>query len=312
MTVEGSLPDREGPLLDHGPSGSPHPGAAGDSRWLAVLGADVDPQFVVTFAALAMCHSDQRVHCGLSVVPAGRAPETIAASDDLPVRVDWLQREFTQGPAFRASLGEVLVSKDLAYDQRWPDFGKLCVAVLDLRAMVSLRVPMPGPDRARLNFYATEPTALDHLDVDAALGLARSAGPAIAKLLGEYREALAEAAPSDFSRIAVALGIVMARYRLGSSQSFVLLLQTAHERDRALLDVALEVVQRGRLPRGALSRTRHARPGPAPVRGSSTSGLRSARDRARHVGGPDMWRGPRSPVNLAPPPDADSPLRTTK
>jgi len=135
---------REGPLLHRGRHVVRRRVPAAAPSGLAPQSGDVDLQFVATFAALAMCHSDQQIHCGLTVVPAGRAPETVAASDDIPVRVDWLQRELSQGPAVMADLGELVVSKDLAADLRWPDFGKLCVAVLDLRSMVSIRIPMAG------------------------------------------------------------------------------------------------------------------------------------------------------------------------
>ncbi|HEY3407654.1 MAG TPA: ANTAR domain-containing protein [Propionicimonas sp.] len=225
------------------------------------------------------------------MTPAGRAPETIASSDDLPVRVDWLQRELAQGPAVNPYLGEVLVSKDLAADQRWPDFGRLCVASLDLRSMVSIRVPIVESDSARLTFYAADPTALDHLDIDAALGLARGAAPATGRLLGEFRQALIDAAPSDFSRIAIAVGIVIARYRLGSSQAFDMLLHTARGLDRALLDVALEVVQRGRLPDGPTVGTHHPRRHRSPESHDGNRG-QIPHGRARHVGGPNMWRQP--------------------
>lgn len=291
MTGEETRLDRDGSLLDREPvaRGS----EAGPPRGPGARGQDVDPQFVVTFAALAVCHSGQRIHCGLTVIPAGRAPETIAASDDRPVRVDWLQRELAQGPAVGADPGEVIVSKDLAADQRWPDFGRLCVSALDLRSMVSIRIPMAPSDRARLTFYATEPTALDHLDVDAALKLARCAAPATGRLLGEFREALLNAAPTDFSRIAIAVGIVISGYRLTSSQAFDVLLQSAHDLDRPLLGVALDVVQHGRLPTAATSRTdRYHRIHKTPVTHIGNHAIRIRRDRAPFVGGPDLWGVP--------------------
>jgi hypothetical protein len=288
---------RDGSLLDRAPLARDR--AAEPSRGLVARGQDLDPQFVVTFAALAVCHSDEKIHCGLTVVPTGRAPETIAASDDRPVRVDWLQRELAQGPAVSSNPGEVIVSKDLAADQRWPDFGRLCTSVLDLRSMVSIRVPMTSSDRARLTFYAAEPTALDHLDVDAALKLARSAAPVTGKLLGQFREALLTAATTDFSRIAIAVGIVISRYRLTSSEAFDMLLQTAQHLDRPLLGVALDVVERGRLPRVATSRTgKSHRIHRAPVVADiGNRGIRTGGHRAPSVGGPDLWGVPGPPLN---------------
>ena len=102
----------------------------------------LDPQHAVRLAQRLICRAHPATHVGLTLVPDGRAPETIAATDDLPIRVDWLQHELGQGPSVRSAFTGVLVSPDLAIDRRWPDFGRLCVAVLDVRSMVSVAVPL--------------------------------------------------------------------------------------------------------------------------------------------------------------------------
>ncbi len=217
---------------------------------------DLDPQ-QVTFAGLAICNSDHDVHCGLSVVLADhRAPETVAATDDMPVRVDWLQHELGQGPSLGPDPGEMLVVRDLAADERWPEFCRMCVAVLNLRSMVSIQIPVTAPDQARLYFYSSEPSAFDHLDVDAALRLARLAAPMMKILIGEFREPLLAAVLGDSSRVAIAVGTVMAHYRVNSADAFDLLREASHDLRRALLGVAIDVVADGRLPEAAIMRAR--------------------------------------------------------
>lgn len=278
---------------------------------------DLGPQ-QVAFAGLAMCNSDLDIHCGLSVVPAGRAPETIAATDDVPVRVDWLQHELHQGPSMGADSGEMLVVKDLAADERWPDFGKMCVAVMNVRSMTSIQIPVPPPDRARLNFYSSDPRAFDHLDLNAASGLARLAAPIVRVVIREFGERLLRAAPSDCSRVAIAVGTVIARYRVNSADAFALLREASHDLRRALLGVAMDVVAEGRLPEAAIieaRRRRNAGGRLSQARAPAAATLPSVRTQSPGpherpgrpaaqrmmayggpaIGGPEMWHDPSAP-----------------
>jgi len=225
---------------------------------LLTRSADLDPQ-QVALAGVTICRSDQDIHCGLSVMPAGSVLETIAATDDVPVRLDWWQRELGQGPCVGADPGGTLVIKDLAADQRWPDFGRMCVAVMNMRSMVSVRIPVAQPNRARLSLYSSKPSAFDHLDLGAASQLAVLAAPMVTIVISEFGEPLAHAAPSGCSQVAMALGTVIARYRVNSADAFDLLCEASHDLNRALLGVAIDVVADGCLPEEALIRARRQR-----------------------------------------------------
>ena len=268
----------------------------------------------VVFDALTLCNSSHDIHCGLTIVPASRAPETVAASDDVPVRVDWLQQELRQGPGLDAHHSEVLAIQDLAADERWADFGKMCVAVLNLRSMVSIRIPLTTSDRASLNFYSSEPTAFEHLEVGPALRLARLAAPRIKELISEFRRPLLGAARSNYSRVAIAVGTVMARHRVNSSDAFDLLSAASYDLGRALLDVAIETAVNGRLPEEAIigarvrhrinngtsQEQRHAAASPrirrrvsVPAAGGGQRKVREpVHDGRPSVGGPGMWHDP--------------------
>jgi len=210
----------------------------------------------VAIAGLALCNPGFDIHCGLTVVPDGRAPETVAATDDLPVRVDWLQHQLREGPGLDGHPGEILAIKDLAADERWPDFGKMCVAVLNIRSMVSIRIPLPTRDRASLNFYSSEATAFEHLEVEPVLRLARRSAPGIKELISEFRGSILGAAEGNYSRVAIAVGTLMARHRVDSSDAFDLLRAASQALDRALLDVAIETAMNGRLPQTAINEAR--------------------------------------------------------
>jgi hypothetical protein len=217
-----------------------------------------------------------------------------------------------------ADSGETLVISDLASEERWPDFGRMCVAVMNMRSMVSVPIPVAGPNVARLNFYSSDPRAFDNLDLGAASRLALLAAPMVAALISEFGELLAQAAPSECSRVAVAVGTVIARYRVNSADAFDLLREASHDLRRALLGLAIEVVADGRLPEEAIVRARHQRMAErragqalnqaattpprtyAPRSGSPVHPRRSGvHQRAVHaapsIGGPEMWRDPSTP-----------------
>lgn len=263
-------------------------------------GQDLDPQ-QVTLAGRAICNSEHDVHCGVSIVPAGRAPETIAATDDVPVRVDWLQHELNQGPALDADPVELLAIKDLAAAESWLDFGRMCVAVMNLRSMVSVRIPTGSPDRAMLNFYSSEPGAFDHMDVDAALRLARFAAPAVCTLIGEFRGPLLAASPSDCSRVAVAVGTVMARYRVNSTDAFGLILEASRYLRRSLLGVAIEVVANIHvLEEAILQARRQRRTGRTTPEPEGPTSQQPPAPPRPSIGGPEMWHDPSSTQRAAP------------
>lgn len=258
----------------------------------------VDLEVVTGFAVRAICHTPWHVSCGVSVCTGGRAPEVLAAVDDIAVRTAWLQHQFQQGPDVLPSGSELVVSRDLGDEPRWPDFGRMCVAVLGLRSMVSVSIPV-HEGHASMSYFSAEPSAFDHLDVDAALRLAHIAAASVESELPALAAVHARMPGSDFSMVAVALDVVKGQRRVSPAEALVLLRQTARERGTSLFGAAAEIVQTGRV---------HGR-SPEPDRASLAAEprppvqARIADDAtlARHVGGPDMWRSPPEPAVAHPP-----------
>lgn len=300
MSAECSVHGLEPPVNQRGD------GAAASSAWTA-RGAGLDLQSVVSFAARALCHSPHDIHGGLSVIPAEGVPEPVAATDDLPIRFDWLQCELAQGPSMDSVPTELVVSKDLAADDRWPDFGKLCFAVMNLRSMVMIRVPLASGDQAALSLCSTQPDAFDRMDVDSALRLARLAIPAIEAVMANFELAKPIDGHRQCSRLAMALGMVVARHRVDSSEAFSLLLDASYRANRTVLDVAREVAETGSLPAhtGEPPGTGHAetskdrsesdqsgcQASPLPIpRASRGDALgRASAHFTSFVGGPELW-----------------------
>lgn len=257
-------------------------------------GVRLDSELLTPVALASICRSGLPFSAGLSLSVPGGAVQTISAIDDVVVRVDWLQHELGQGPGVGLAGSPVMVCKDLGVHRRWPDFGRMCVAVLGLRSMVNVAVPVHGM-RAMLNWVSAEPDAFDHLDVHAAQLLAQRVGRTISSVVDFVGYTRTGRVGGDFNKMAVALAIVMARYRVGAADGFVLLHSTAVHLRVPLYRLAVDVVRHGALPTDEDENS-----GPLPPLGSvSGTDLR--------IGGPDMWRDP--PTQPTVPHGQDDPQR---
>jgi hypothetical protein len=104
-------------------------------------------------------------HAALIAVQNGTA-RTVAATPDLPDRIDDIRSATGQGPGLDVlDRNELVVSNDLAADPRWSRFGRRLVDELDIRSVVSYRLYL-GPDsRAALSLYSDWPYAFDNLAI---------------------------------------------------------------------------------------------------------------------------------------------------
>jgi hypothetical protein len=243
------------------------------ARGTDLLGSSgtADPQFggldlhqAIALASQALQPPLEGTSYGLSLIPPQRAPETVAATDGALVRLDWLQHELRQGPALGPVGATIVISHDLAEDGRWPDFGRMCVAALDLRSLVSLKAPLPGGGQVALTFLSDEPPVSHRLDLALAVSALHDAVPPATRLLTRYGVPLTNASDGDFSRVAVAVNIAMAQCRLDRDRGFERL-------GRPLLEGAIQTVVAGRLPVSAAAE------------GASGS------EWVRCLGGADLW-----------------------
>lgn len=214
--------------------------------WLTHPEEPVTPAGVVAAAALGMPHGK---HCGLTLLRPSRSPMTLAASDDLPKRVDALQYQLDEGPCLDAAVGPaVLLSDDVAVDERWPRFGPACAASTGARSMLSLRLPVGGEDHAAINYYSSEVGAFTHADVTVASVLVPLAALAVEAHLREHdRENLMQALTTS-RQISTAVGIILSTHHLESGPAFELLRRASMDLNRKLRDVAEEVNLTGALP----------------------------------------------------------------
>lgn len=209
-------------------------------------GQAVDPDRVVRFAVVAIPHAE---HCAVTLVrPQGR-PRTLAATGPLSLTVDDLQYATGEGPCLDASgPDDVAQVDDLEHDCRWPQFGPRCVAETGVRSVLAVRLTLGGRDRAALNLYAIERGAFDGFDVGTASIFAPFAAVSVQAELSRTDAVNFEAALSSSRQIGTAVGILMARERLTSTEAFDLLRAASNHLNRRLRDLAEEVEYTGALP----------------------------------------------------------------
>ena len=226
------------------------------SRVLSAGSGAPDPDRLVAFAASAVPHGEG---CGLTLTRGSGRPATVASSGPVAVQVDKIQYESGEGPCLEAAEGHDLVRVgDLGTDQQWPEFARRCVAETGIHNIFSVRLALPGGDRAALNFYAHRPDSLDDLDVGTGALLGPFAALAVRTAMQQRQLGQLETALNSSRQIGTAVGILMARRLVTAEKAFDLLVGASQHLNRKLRDVAVEVEETGTLPQRPAPR----RPGP--------------------------------------------------
>jgi GAF domain-containing protein len=189
------------------------------------------------------------VSASLTVLPSRGSPRTLAATDQRPRDVDTLQYSVQEGPCLEAiETDDLALAEDLRTDQRWPHFGPECAARFNVHSMVGVRLVLDGPERGALNLYAAPPHAFTEEDADLAATLAPFISVVLQNELYAGKVTDLQIALSSSRSIGTAVGILMARHLITSSEAFTRLSQTSQRLNRKLRDLALQVELTGDLP----------------------------------------------------------------
>jgi hypothetical protein len=174
---------------------------------------------------------------------------TPVSSDPLAREIDRIQQESDEGPCLSAARAHpVVVSDELATDERWPTFGPRAVAEVGVHSALSFQLYLPrnGGDRyGALNLYSTTPSAF--VDESIALGEVFAAQCTTSLAAAIAREG-AEAALGSRDLIGQAKGILMATEQVTAEEAFDLLRRTSQDLNVKLRDVADHVARVGTLP----------------------------------------------------------------
>jgi transcriptional regulator with GAF, ATPase, and Fis domain len=188
-------------------------------------------------------------HAGISLVHRRGAIDTVAATDEVPMRVDAIQYEVGQGPCLNAiSEHEVFRVDDLADDERWPLFSHRAAEETGVRSMLSFRLFIQDDTLGALNLYSREVQAFDEHAREVGTVLAAHAAIALGAAREHDRaEQLGRAVGSN-REIGMAMGVLMTRRGLTQKDAFAVLLRASQYLNRKLRDVAVEVVETGEVP----------------------------------------------------------------
>lgn len=186
-----------------------------------------------------------------AAITRGRAGKfvTVAATSDVPPRVDAIQYEFGYGPCIDAIVDNTTYhTGDLRAEPRWPGLGPRAADEAGVLSMLSFRMFLEGDDLiAGLNFYSGKPDAFD--DDDRTTGLLLSTHGALALTAlnrGETAAQLTRALESS-REIGVAMGVLMTQHRITREEAFTLLRVASQHTHRKLSAIAADVADTGTL-----------------------------------------------------------------
>ena len=185
---------------------------------------------------------------GVSVLDADGTGITTASTDRVVEAADALQHDLGEGPclsAWATALPQRL--DDAATDTHWPEWSA-AVAALGVRAVLSTPLIFRGETLGAMKVYTTTAHAFSDADERMLSLLATAAATLLAA--GQVPEAphristALQTALSDRQSVDVATGILMERRDLTQHEARRLLLGTARTRDRPLLEIARELLER--------------------------------------------------------------------
>jgi len=190
-------------------------------------------------------------------VPAARAASittlkhdrfvTAAYTDDVARQADTLQYTLGSGPCIDAILDQTIYQpKDLARDERWPEYGRRVASELGLHSMLSYRMNLESTGViAGMNLYAEDVDAFDDRDLAEGLLLTTHAAQVVTAAHFLDRSNNLERALASNRDIGTATGVLMGQHKLTRDQAFDLLRIASQNTNRKLHDVALDVIDTG-------------------------------------------------------------------
>ena len=182
---------------------------------------------------------------GMSIVNPGGV-DTPAGSGDALKRLDSLQFELREGPCFEALQNqEIMLSRDLATDARWPIWGPRVAKEIGVGSIVSYRLFTTADTLGAMNLYSLTTDAFDTEDIDTGRALAAHVAVALAEAQNVTH---LETAISARTAIGRAEGILMERFDLSPAQAFAVLRRVSQRRNIKLNRVAEELVRTRETP----------------------------------------------------------------
>jgi transcriptional regulator with GAF, ATPase, and Fis domain len=168
--------------------------------------------------------------------------KSVAATSQIAVEIDDLQKRFGEGPCLDAAVGDsVVLCNDLREEARWPNFAEAAVAA-GIHSMMSFQLYTDKSRKGALNLFGRAPDVFNPEKEAVAAMLATHA--AIALIADDERLQFKSALASR-DVIGQAKGMIMERFDVDAVQAFELLKRLSQSSNTRLVAVAEELVARG-------------------------------------------------------------------
>ncbi len=170
---------------------------------------------------------------------------SIAATSQLAIEIDDLQKRFREGPCLDAAIGNPMVmSNDLREDSRWPGFAGAAVAA-GVHSLMSFQLYTHNARMGALNLFGLKPDVFNIQNE--AVGAMLATHAAVALIADDERLQFRSALASR-DIIGQAKGIIMERFDVDAVRAFELLKKLSQNTNTRLALVAEELVSRGPEP----------------------------------------------------------------
>jgi transcriptional regulator with GAF, ATPase, and Fis domain len=184
---------------------------------------------------------------GVTLVRSKKKLETPVFTEEWVARGDALQYELGEGPCMDAVWQQQLVvSRDLADEKRWPTWGPRVVNELGARSMMCVQLFTSAQTVGALNMYCQHVNGFDE-EKDRHEAHALAAHAAVALVAAQKIEHLS-AALDTRTVIGQAEGILMERFDIEPERAFEVLKRVSSHTNEKLHRVASELVRTRRLP----------------------------------------------------------------
>lgn len=184
-------------------------------------------------------------HAGILAVAGGGDVTSAAATDEVVRRSDAAQDELREGPCYDALReGATFEIPDMARETRWPRYAPRAVE-LGIGSGLGFQLSTGEGSLGALNLYSERPHAFGERSREVGTVFAAQAAVAMAwsRTEAQLREAIASR-----QVIGEAIGILMERRRLTSSQAFDVLTRASQRFNVKLRQVAERVAETGEEP----------------------------------------------------------------
>jgi GAF domain-containing protein len=188
-------------------------------------------------------------YAGVTLLRPGQQLESMATTDPIVDAADHLQYDLQEGPCLDAAVdrnSHVLLSKDLAVDDRWPQWGPK-TAALGLHAVLSAELRAGQRRLGALNLYGEQPRQFS--SDDAATAHLFAAHATLALTAASTVEGL-QTALDTRTEIGQAQGILMERFDLDADRAFEVLRRYSQNTNLKLHEVARTLIDTRKFPEG--------------------------------------------------------------